>query len=200
MSFASRICHHLGRAVQFYIEAGAFNGLSQSQTLECAGGCKGILIEPNPTIYGQLVHNRPNDICLPFCLVSDPARKSTRFFCCDFMSLAEGTRGSLENDLKWIRDGEYAQGIAHKAVEVPCRTLGSILDEHGSPQVDWFSLDVEGGELEVLRGLGHHRPLFISLELSHLIEETKAYLVQIGYEFVEALSDHDFLYRLANRS
>ena len=42
-----------------------------------------------------------------------------------------------------------------KVVQVPCRPLGTLLrsmmKQTGAASVDFFSLDVEGGELEVLK-------------------------------------------------
>jgi FkbM family methyltransferase len=51
-----------------------------------------------------------------------------------------------------------------KPIEVQVRALDDWLEEHGSPRVDFMKLDVEGGELEVLKGARRllsqaHRPV-----------------------------------------
>ena len=52
-------------------------------------------------------------------------------------------------------------------VEVPARTLSSILDEVAAPDVDLLSLDVEGFEAEVVKGLDleRHRPRYLLVEV-----------------------------------
>lgn len=54
-----------------------------------------------------------------------------------------------------VQSGLRVQNIERSyQVEVPARTLSSVLDELGvSREIDLLSLDVEGAELEALRGL-----------------------------------------------
>jgi hypothetical protein len=54
-----------------------------------------------------------------------------------------------------------------RVIEVPVRTLDDVLIEAGAPrQLDFLSIDVEGHELEVLRGFdfAHWRPRLVLLE------------------------------------
>jgi hypothetical protein len=81
-------------------------------------------------------------------------------------------------------------------VDVSARTLDSILDEYPNlPQIDFFSLDVEGYELDVLRGLtlDRYRPTYILVE-ARFFDEVDAHL-KAHYELVGKLSHHDYLYR-----
>ncbi len=83
-------------------------------------------------------------------------------------------------------------------VEVPARTLSSLLDEARIGAVDFLSLDVEGLEIEVLEGLdlSRHRPAFLLVEFW-----TEERLARIGailgqdYELVERITDHDAFFR-----
>lgn len=182
----------------YYIEAGAFNGLAQSNTkLYADRGWTGILIEPVPHLHQQLVANRPKDDCLHCALVGNPDTKEILLYCCEFMSVVQGARGSEAEDRGWVREGCVAQGIPHVEVMVPARTLASILEERGSPHVDFLSLDIEGGEWEALRGLNLdvHRPDFMLVELSRLIPETVEWVKSQRYELVENLTHRDFVFR-----
>jgi hypothetical protein len=81
-----------------------------------------------------------------------------------------------------------APGAAPEAViEVPVRTLDSVLEEAGAPAgFDFLSIDVEGHELEVLRGFDTERwrPRLILLE-DHVADLTKhRYLKAAGYRIV----------------
>jgi hypothetical protein len=79
----------------------------------------------------------------------------------------------------------------------PARTMTSILEEAKSPsQMGLLSLDVEGGELEVLRGIDHARFRFdwILLE-SRNVDQISEFLTLNSYQFYEKLGEHDYLFR-----
>lgn len=123
----------------FYIECGANDGIDASNTVRLERfGWRGLLIEPAPSAFEKCRSNRaPNNIFVNCALVSDPSVSSVKG---DF-------DGSGMASIGGIRAGRQP------TVSVPARTLQSILDEHGVTTIDFFSLDVEGFELEVLRGL-----------------------------------------------
>jgi hypothetical protein len=72
-------------------------------------------------------------------------------------------------------------------IQVPIRTLDSVLTEAGAPaQFDFLSIDVEGHEIEVLRGFDAARwqPRLILLE-DHVGDLSKHnYLRNAGYRIV----------------
>ncbi len=74
-----------------------------------------------------------------------------------------------------------------KVIAVPARTLDSILDEAGTPQAfDFLSIDVEGHEIEVLRGfaIDRWRPRLIMIE-DHVGDLSKhRYLKNAGYRII----------------
>ena len=76
------------------------------------------------------------------------------------------------------------------------RTLTSVLTQHGVECIDLLSLDVEGFEADVLRGLdfGRYAPRHILVEVNDLARVEEA--LGDRYEFVIQLSYHDRLYRL----
>ena len=76
------------------------------------------------------------------------------------------------------------------------RALSSLLDEHRLGAVDLFSLDVEGYEVEVLRGLdfSRHAPRFILVETAK--PDEVAALLGGKYELREKFSYHDYLFTL----
>ena len=78
------------------------------------------------------------------------------------------------------------------------RTLQSILDESKSPKlIDLLSLDVEGGELEVLGGIDFNRTNFRYIVIeTRSINEIRLLLKAKNYEEIAQLSHHDFLFKL----
>jgi len=83
------------------------------------------------------------------------------------------------------------------AVMVPARTLTSILDEVAMSPIDLLSLDVEGFEIEVLKGLDFvkHKPRYILVEcLNQNLKEDMDLFLSEHYRFVEAFTYRDFFY------
>ncbi|TWU44350.1 hypothetical protein Q31b_18860 [Novipirellula aureliae] len=83
-------------------------------------------------------------------------------------------------------------------IDVPARTLTSILDEVNPPQVDLLSLDVDGFEYEVLRGLDLDRwkPGLIIVEC--LTEESRAVIhgiLSCAYDMIAQPTFRDYVYR-----
>ena len=85
------------------------------------------------------------------------------------------------------------------AIEVPARTLTDVLAENGAPRdFDLLSLDVEGYESSVLRGLDleRFRPRLMLIEIDDSGRRRQEVEAVIGgdYEFVERFSPLDLLY------
>jgi FkbM family methyltransferase len=175
-----RLAHFLDRRDGFFVEAGANDGLFQSNTalLERSLGWTGILIEPAPTAYAKCRRNR-RAYTHNCALVSfDFGAESVAG---DFdgypMASVEGHRLGRQSDFT-----------------VSARTLQSILDEHEVSHVDFLSLDAEGYELEILRGCDFSR-LTIDYMLVELSPDTYdpavAHLHSAGYELLSNYSDYN---------
>ncbi|MEB3312079.1 MAG: FkbM family methyltransferase [Snowella sp.] len=185
----------------FYIEVGANNGYQYSNTYYLAKlrQWRGILIEPIPEIYDECVRERPESIVLNCALVSEDYPHSTvTMKYANMMSLGSGLSRKNEQE----EDEHIAQGMIWETkhtstyqIDVPCRTLTSILDEYKIQEIDLFSLDVEGAELTVLKGLdfSQYRPKFILIETEQKAEIDE-YLTPY-YQEVEQFTFHDYLYR-----
>jgi hypothetical protein len=81
---------------------------------------------------------------------------------------------------------------------VPARTLSAILDDAKAPiTIALLSLDVEGAELKVLRGLdfAKYRIHWILVE-SRSIDRIAQYLAQFGFSLAAQLGGLDFLFEL----
>lgn len=184
----------------FFIEAGANNGYSQSNTyyFERMRGRKGILIEGIPQLYEKCRKERSQSTVLNYALVAkDYLVQTVRMRYSGLMSLVEGAQKSIQGDLEHIKKGIEIQGIdTTYEVIVPARTLTSILDELAVEKIDLFSLDVEGYELEVLKGLNldKYRPKYMLVEARFRLE-IESYLSNYNYEAVDRFSEYDILYK-----
>jgi hypothetical protein len=114
------------------------------------------------------------------------------------MSIVSGALGSKGDDAAHVAKGVAVQGGAEivrpREVRVPARTLTSILEEVRPGRIDLLSLDVEGYEVEVLRGLdlARFRPRYILVE-TRSVAATDAVLCG-HYDRIAQLSHHDHLY------
>ena len=187
----------------FFIEAGANDGLTTSNTLhfERYRNWTGILIEAVPELAEKCRQNRPKCIVENCALVPFSYSDShVAMHYCNMMSLVKGAMRSEEADKAHIQSGCQMQKITSYELSVPARTLNSVLDQHQKqiPAIDFFSLDVEGYELEVLKGLDldKYQPRYILVEV-WFGKEIDAFL-NSRYEQVALLSYHDVLYRRRN--
>jgi FkbM family methyltransferase len=143
----------------FYVEVGAYDGFALSNTYFFeAIGWGGVLIEAAPDLHRACVIARPGSVVV-HAAVGKRAGSTT-------FTVVSGERGvaalsSLAPDHARIaREGGNAI-----QVEVPMRTLDDILGDFPGA-VDFVSIDVEGGELDVLGGfdIDRFRPRVLVIE------------------------------------
>lgn len=202
----AKLERHLPERGGFFVEAGAYNGYIQSNTYYFEGfkSWRGVLVEPIPELYRRCVIERPHSAVFNCALVpADYPEATVTMPYGDFgHSLVPGALGSPAAETAHV-----SVGAANTyEVVVLARTLSSLLDEVGAPKIDLLSLDVEGYEVEVLRGLDldRHAPRYVLVEM---LDETRTLLDEartregveqaLGdrYEFLEMLSPRDFLFR-----
>jgi FkbM family methyltransferase len=184
-----------------YLEIGANDGLTQSNTwwLERSGGWRGILIEPALNKYLELVKNRSslNFFACAACVSRDFEGEYVEMMYADLMTTSESV------ELMGVANEEHhhdAMGHAPDQVKFfsPAKTISSIIDAAGlGSQIDFFSLDVEGAELEVLGGIDfdRHRVAKILVE-TRRVEAVTSMLSKLGYGEPQQLTVHDYLYSL----
>lgn len=186
-----------------FFEVGANDGVDGSNTayLERYRGWKGILVEAVPTLYMKCLEARPRARVYHAALV--PADFDEKFIEIHYANQMSLTRLSdiavdkhLEHATPWLKyDNAAAIGQTFLA---PTRTAQSVIDDAGLPEIDLFSLDVEGAELSVLKGIDftRTRPRAFLIE-SFDVAEIDAFMRSVGYVQVAKVSHRDYLYRPA---
>ena len=139
----------------FFIELGANDGLTQSNTafFEKSRKWRGILVEPSLVGYNLCVKNRPESICFNCACVSNDYN-------------GEYVYGDFQNNmLMGSIDGVRCN--SNKLIKVKATTLEQLLDLQTITNIDFLSLDTEGYELNILKGLNlnKYRPNYMLIEI-----------------------------------
>jgi len=160
-----------------FLEVGGFDGVtySNTKTLEDYFNFKGILVEPSPTSFSKLKQNRPNTKNYNLAL-------------------------DLYEDKKncWKRGGKGNLPIDGSTYEVKTDTLGNIINTSGFKYIDFCFIDVEGGELNVIKGMNWDIPIFMfiiemtgSSSIPDYIEQIQAILKNKGYRLIHKAGYND---------
>lgn len=181
----------------FYLEIGGNDGITQSNTanLEFFKNWTGMLVEPIYEKYNLMLGNRKKSICINAC-VSDKDGDIVKFNNVNLMSFVENSRKSKEDDEFWMSEGERCQNIVRSSIELKTIKLQTLLDNHNINKIDFFSLDVEGYELQVLKGLDFNKikPDYILIECTHK-EEIFMFMNDNQYEMIEFYNTNDYLFK-----
>ncbi len=158
---------------------------SQSWHLEEKLNWKCILIEPNPDLATKTKLLRP---------------KATIINCA---CASNDKRGEMELHIPLSNNDEVITGHAsleknadehnykkYKSINVKTETLTNILKQEGIENVDFLSIDVEGAELDVLKGIDFQlfKPKLILLEDKHLYLTKHRFLKKKGYILTRRLN------------
>jgi len=171
----------------FFIELGANDGLSQSNTafFEFSRGWKGILIEPSVNKYKECIQNRPGSIVLNCACVSS-----------DYVD--EFVEGDFNGNLMSSVGGKRILDDASKSeiVKVKATTLEKVLDQHlvQGTIIDFLSLDAEGYELNILKGLNlsKYTPKYMLIEIySWDLDAIAFFLGDHGYTLHSNFSNYN---------
>lgn len=169
----------------FFLEAGAFDGVTQSNTVFLEKfGWKGVLVEPSVNNYKKCLINRPNCISVNLALVSFKNYKKSKFVKGDFnnkeMSSINAKRTKTARREKYKRlNKTYTLPLTYfldyfnqkknyeNNIEVASLPLSYLLKQLSINELDLLILDVEGFEYSVLKGINFqiHKPKVIVVEI-----------------------------------
>ena len=189
------------RSGGFYIECGAAGGegFSNSLFFEKSRNWTGLLIEANPVNFGKMRSTRRHAHMINVCL--SPVTTPTLL---PFQG--NGYIGGLSD----FMTEEELEGIKKKKgkkfldMNIQCFPLFSIIQAMGVKYVDYFSLDIEGAELNVLKTLPLD-DIFIevidvefrmragSVESQKRYEDIVKFLTPFGYKVMHVIGEEDVI-------
>lgn len=144
----------------FYVDVGAHHPFRYSNTylLHRFRSWRGINIDLDERAVDELRTHRPRDLNLLAAISADEATR-------DLVLVELGARNTLDPELA---RGVERDGIVYDRRTVETVTLASILDAHlpEGQEIDLLNVDVEGLDLDVLRGndWSRYRPRVVAVE------------------------------------
>lgn len=157
-----------------FVEVGAYDPVFQSQTLHLElTGWRGLLVEPVPEFAENLRRARKADVVQCACVAPEAAASGR-------VALLERRGNStIVFDPRKVRPEDLV-------MEVPAATLDSILGQAGLSSIDFLSVDVEGAEPDVLKGvtLSRFQPKLVVVDDRERFGETCAVLRTGNYQLV----------------
>lgn len=188
----------------FFVELGANDGYTESNTLflENKRNWRGVLIEPSPHQFLNCCYYRSKPGNKLFCNACVPFNYKREYVDIEYANLMS-ISVSLKNDLKNI-DNHLISGRNHimnsaRSIRFGsiAKTLTKILDESRAPKIiDFMSIDVEGAEFSVIRGIDFNKYQFkyILVECRKPSNITN-YLNKHNYKKISKLTHHDYLFK-----
>ena len=166
----------------FFLDVGSGHGTIGSNTKALEDlGWTGICVDPFPT------HMDGRTCRMEKVVVSSAAGQLVKFH------THAGLGGIADTLGKWKEEAEKSP-----AVELTTTTLGAVLAGAGAPSfIHFLSLDIEGAELEALRGMPFDQYRFGAMAIEHNDEEPKRtdilkFLADRGYRRSHTYKQDDF--------
>ena len=171
----------------FLVECGAADGLISSNSLhfELHRHWSGILIEANPDYFASLLNTRRHMFMLNACL--SPTRKAM------VVNFTDAGRASGISDLLNPHAPgalKYRQGNTTHPVQ--CFPIYSILAAIGIHHVDYFSLDIEGAEVQILETIPYDQVKIDVFSVERRVEKDKRTQAEKTQDIIDILSEHGF--------
>jgi len=164
----------------YFVDLAASDGITYSNTwaLEKIWNWDGIVIEPNPYFFREMITRR--DVRAYECAVDE--QSGTVPFRIDNGGLGGIVADDTDNN-PTVRGDQLEHA---EIVDIPARTLTDLLDEAQAPRtIEYLSLDVEGAEERVLRGLDLDTYTFYCMTIERPSDASHYRLLDNGYRFVK---------------
>ncbi len=166
----------------YFVDVGSGHGTIGSNTKTAEElGWRGICVDPFPTQMEGRTCKMEKEV------VGSTAGRRVTFYTHSGLGGVGDTLG------KWKEEAMKAP-----AVELTTITLGEILERNQAPAfIHFMSIDIEGAELDALKGIALDKYRFGALAIEHNEEEPKRtdiinYLKQYGYARVHTYRQDDF--------
>lgn len=169
----------------FFLEIGANDGITYSNTyfFETYRAWNGICVEPHPSAFSKLKANRK---CRSINSGVSNKEGDLEFVKIEgYAEMLSGLKDKYDKEhLLRIESEIKVHGGSKETILVPCRRLDTILKENEVEKIDYCSIDIEGGELEILDSIDLRNDIIrvISIENNYYGKKIKNYLQKFNYK------------------
>jgi FkbM family methyltransferase len=166
-----------------FVDIGAYDGVECSNTYFFEKNLQwtGICVEPHPLIFQRLKANRKCNT-INGCAWTENTKKTYRMI----IGESDMLSGLLDNyDPKHLeRVNRDATNM--KDVDVECIDVNTILEQNNLINIDFLSIDTEGGELEILKHIdfSKYNIQTIAVENQYDPTDVRQFLFSKGYKLL----------------
>jgi len=187
-----------GRKDGVFLEIGAYDGIDKSNTKFYEElGWKGMCVEPSHKRFKLLESNR-ECICENYA-ISDKIGE-VEFM--DISGWGKGLSGIIENyDVRHKnriqQELRHPQNKGTETITVRTELLSNLLDKHGITEIDFCTIDTEGGEFDIIKTIDFDRYKINIILVENNYKETniRDHLASKGYKLVTTLTIDDVFVR-----
>jgi FkbM family methyltransferase len=179
----------------FFADIGAHDGRTFSNTLALEEkGWKGIAFEPNPNVFKKLAANRTCE-CINAC-VNKKAGPVAFILVEGYSEMLSGMVDTYQDKHmeRLNREIEEHNGDV-KIIQVEGVNFASEMLKRGVNRIDYLSIDVEGGELNVLKSIDFKKVdiRVVGVENNYRDWRIPAVMLKNGYRFHSIAGDEFFV-------
>lgn len=174
----------------FFLDIGANDGVTYSNTyfFEKFRGWSGICVEPHPHAFAKLKENRK---CTVINFGINKAEELLEFVKIEgYCEMLSGLKDNYNVDhLKRIENEIAVHKGSYEVINIPCKRIDTILNEHRISNIDYCSIDIEGGEFEALESvdLQKYEIRVLSIENNYFGNKLNRYLKKFGYRHLRTV-------------
>jgi FkbM family methyltransferase len=187
-----------GKSNGIFIDIGAHDGISLSNTyyFEKNLNWTGLCIEPHKDVFTLLKKNR--NCYLENVAISD-SEKNVKYL--KISGAPEMLSGLVDNydprHIERITNETINNGGSIDIVDMKCVSLNSLLEKYNINHIDYMSIDVEGAELDILKGINFNKYdiNYITIEDNYPDSSSEWHnlLKKNNYKAIQVLG-HDYVY------
>jgi FkbM family methyltransferase len=184
-----------GKTEGVFVEAGATNGISLSNSLllEQEYDWRGLLVEPDPQWHASLQDNRPEARIDTRCLFSKSGSSV------DFNSCKIGELSTISDFVDKEKGGPLDHSELRRDVIEKCLvetvSLMDVIQEHlPSEEIDYISIDTEGSEYDILKTFDFKacRPKVFTVEHNYTDNQLKIQKLFYENRYVQVFPEQSF--------
>lgn len=171
-----------------FVDVGAHDGISLNNTLyfENNHNWSGINIEPIKTVYDKLIDNRPKCNNLNVAVCNNDG--TTEFICnTGYTEMISGIKNTFDiRHYRRLYIENQKMGGKTNVIVVNTLKLETIFDKFNTRHINYLSIDVEGGEFEVIKSINFDKVFIDVIGFENNYNDT-------SIPIVEYLSNRNFV-------